>query len=103
MKFIDSLKTTYAIGAAPMGRPGCPLFALFTPSMARKRMALTHLVTSSLLSLAGVETAAARGTRARARCSCAGRIAERGSGAAALLAARPVVCCVSFMFYQPFG
>ena len=61
MKFIDSLKTTYAIGAAPMGRPGCPLLALFTPSMARKRMALTHLVTSSVLSLVPT-AAAARGT-----------------------------------------
>eukprot|EP00955_Chlamydomonas_euryale_P082052 363664-Chlamydomonas_euryale.AAC.19 len=62
--------------------PGWPDFDLLTASIARKRMVLTHLSTSSLEAV-GAATACARTGATRARLGIAGRATEAARGAAA--------------------
>lgn len=65
------------MGAQPMGKPGWPLFAFSTPSMARKRIALMLLLISSS-DTAGTATLAGA---ACARTRCAERLARCGRAA----------------------
>src|SRR6266404_9679387 len=69
------LQSTNAIGAAPMGIPGWPLFAFSTASTARKRMVSMHFFCSS-----GVIRGSRRRTASGSRWEL--RLARRESGRA---------------------
>src|SRR3954453_13489561 len=70
----NRVHSTNAIGAAPIGRPGWPLFAFCTASIDRNRSALTHSASRSLSEMCAEDIAllvapcsATRGNPADAR------------------------------------
>src|SRR5437660_11125168 len=75
------LQSANAIGAAPMGIPGWPLFAFSTASTARKRMVSMHFFCSS-----GVMRGSRRGIASGLRCEL--RLARREGGRAEQARAR---------------
>src|SRR5262245_44830971 len=70
---------TYAIGAAPIGRPGWPEFAFCTASAARNRMVLTASFSSSDCPIDSLTARPARVDTAQIRFYGAGRPSGKGA------------------------
>ena len=82
MSFMYSEKSTVAIGAHPIGRPGWPELAALTPSIDRKRTALMASPMSPGICLATYLTAVAEGAAwARTTREAAERLATAGAAA----------------------